>query len=335
MIRRVFLFCSLIGIFLPIGFAQSYYYRGIMGDGLPMQMQLQVKDNSITGSYFYDSYGIPISLTGRLEGAKVTLEEFQEIDGKQELNGTFSGFFSDSATDYAQSFTGEWVNPYGNLFQFSLNKIADYVSIDIEQARISLHSSYPYFVSPQLEPVNRLLQETFIQRQFDFLREGQDTLIAGEMRNGWLLDSSTEIAYSANDGLVSLLESIYAYTGGAHGNTGLVAHNLLVEGSGIRILELRDMFAPRTNFMSRVSPLLLEDLRLQEAAWVLDGTVSDLLEPDVQTFIINPQGLEFYFEPYLMGPYAQGSFKVLLPFEAIKDLIDASSPLYRFISVPN
>ena len=333
MIRYIILLLSCFCLLLSTGLAQSYYFRGIMGDGLAIQMQLDFQANNVTGTYYYDSNGLPISLIGSLDGSKLSLEEYQQLGDERDIRGTFLGYLSDSENDFIKRFSGEWVNPYGNLFQFSLNKIADYVSIDIEQDRISLHSRYPYFVDFRLEPINRLLQETFIQRQFDFLHEGQDMLKAGEIGAGWLLDSDTRIIYSSADGLVSLLETIYAYTGGAHGNSGFVAHNLLIEAGGIRILDLRDMFLPRSNFMALLGPLILEDLRRQGAAWVLDGTVTALQEPDLQTFSLSPRGLVFYFEPYLMGPFSQGSFEVFMPYEPLQSLIHDSSPVYRFLDI--
>lgn len=311
--------------------ADAFYYRGIMGDGLAVQMYLNIEDELATGSYYYDGVGIPLRLTGSFSGGLLSLDEYSEEQGESLLTGKLLGRFSESATDFFETISGEWVNPYANLFSFSLVKIAEFVTIDIEQSRIKASSSYPFFIQDSLEPVNRLLQETFIERQIDFLREGQDMLRAGELLNGWFLDSSVTISYSADD-LLSLEESIYAYTGGAHGTIGLVSHNLLLEASGLRILELRDMFARQTDFMAVLSPHILAELRQQEAAWVLDGTVTALHESDLRTFSISPRGLSFTFEPYLMGPYAQGSFEVLVGYDVLVSLIDPSSPIYRFMA---
>ncbi|MCA9838025.1 MAG: DUF3298 and DUF4163 domain-containing protein [Trueperaceae bacterium] len=320
---------SIFLLLSSLSLAESYYYRGIMGDGLPIQMQLELNDTEIYGSYYYDAYGIPIELRGSLEGARVNLAEFSQEEGETVQTGSFSGSFTDS--DFGQHFTGEWVNSYGNLFNFSLEKVADYVSVEVKQAQIEASNTYPYFTISRLEPINQLLQETFLQRQFDFVREGQDMLKAGELHNGWLLDSSTSIHYLSGDGLVSMLETIYAYTGGAHGNTGFVSHNLLLDSSGIRILELRDMFAARSDFMTVLSPLIIEDLRGQMASWVIEGSVTEVTEADLQTFVISPLGLEFYFEPYRMGAYVEGSYQVLLTYDRLLEFIDESSPLFRFL----
>jgi len=92
------------------------------------------------------------------------------------------------------------------------------------------------------------------------------------------------------------------------------------------------MFAARSDFMSILEPFILTDLRKQDAQWVIDGSVNALSEQDLSVFNISPLGLQFEFEPYLMGPWAQGSFSVLVPYNSLLSLIDKASPLHRFVN---
>lgn len=312
------------------GFTQSFYYTGIMGDGLAIQMELAFNGGQITGHYYYDAVGTPIRLEGSLDDTVVRLEEYVDTTDGTQLTGTFSGELLSSPESFATNLTGEWLNPYGNVFSFSLEKVAEYVDIDITQGRIETKSSYPYFSQAYAAILNTFSQDDFMQRQISFLREGQNLLDANELYNGWVLDGSTRIAYFSKD-FISLEEGFYLYTGGAHGNLALSSYNFSLTDNDLRILELRDMFAARSDFMAILEPFVLGDLRQQEAQWVLDESVASLTEQDLSIFTVSPEGLAFQFEPYLMGPFVQGSFEVLVPFEALLAVIDDRSPLYRFV----
>ncbi len=326
-----FFFYSLLILCLWLGIAQAerYYFTGIIGDGLSFQMQLDIDGQKVSGHYYYDMIGEPIRLEGLRDSAeRLTLREYIADSG--ESSGLFQGNLSSSLTDYADTFTGEWISLQGNVFNFRLNKVAEFVHFSIEQNRIQIKSTYPFFTSPTLQVVNQALQETFIQRQTDFLRQGQELAVAGELFSAWAFDCDIRISYSSPD-FISILENIYVYTGGAHPNTGFAVHNLLLEANGVRRLELQDMFRRGVNYSSLLSPLILDELRQQDAAWVLDGSVSFLAHSDLSQFTISPVGMTFYFEPYAVGPYVQGSFQVTLAFETLLELIDEGSPLWRFL----
>ena len=310
---------------------QSFYYAGIMGDGLAIQMKLTLDGQKVSGHYYYDQVGIPLRLEGKLEeDNRIRLEEYAEDINSSQLTGTFNGSLSSSMTEFGDTFTGEWVNNYGNLFSFSLKKIAEYVDFDLTQNRIETSSRYPYFIAPHTSTLNNLLQDDFIQRQTDFLHEGQEVLKANELYNSWTLDSTTQISYYSDD-LISLTDSSYLYTGGAHGYVVLDSYNFALNDMDIRILELRDMFTARADFMSLLNPFLIDRLGQQEAQWIIDGSISSFSEGELQIFTISPQGLTFHFEQYSVGPYVQGIFEVVVPYDVLASIIDESSPLLKFV----
>ncbi len=292
-------------------------------------MELEFSDAQITGSYYYESVGAILELQGAITNGAIRLEEYSEANEIAQLTGTFSGVLTTNEQNQNEQFTGTWANAYGNAFPFILNKLADYVDISMRQGRIHTTNRYPYFVRPGHAALNDYLQNTFIERQLDFFREGQDLLASHDLGAGWDLDSSLTLRYASTD-FVSMEETIYLFTGGAHGNIGLTSHNFMIEEAGLRILELRDMFAARVDFLTPLNQLILADLGRQNAAWVVDGAVTQLTEQDLQVFTVTPLGLNFLFEPYLMGPYAQGSFEVLVPFQSLPELINETSPLFRF-----
>ena len=46
-------------------------------------------------------------------------------------------------------------------------------------------------------------------------------------------------------------------------------------------------------------------------------------------FTFSKKGLEFHYHPYTVGPYTQGSFRVLLPMAEIRHLIFPGGPMSR------
>lgn len=67
--------------------------------------------------------------------------------------------------------------------------------------------------------------------------------------------------------------------------------------------------APTLECRQQVSTLLVAKLKNQELSWAEQGALDDLEEP---TFIPTPVGIEFHWDPYAVGSYAQGMPSVFL-----------------------
>lgn len=334
MIRRVIVLILLS--ILCLGLANDFhrfYYLGTIGDSLTVQMDLQIEGERVTGSYFYNRVGQPLDLEGTIDqDGNITLQEFTRPDtllGRQ-LTGTFEGTLSLDLTDYGSSFAGKWSRVSGELYPFELTKVAEYVRVSVAQSRISAISVHPFFIDKTLASLNQRFQEETLQGQFDFFTEGQQYALSGQIYHGWWLERSRDIAYVSHD-LISVAETIYVYTGGAHPNVGLAGYNYWLDDSGALRLTLNDLFRPGSDYMAVLSGFILEALAAQEALWVVDGTVSELTERILNdSFTITPQGLTFFFEPYLVGPYVQGTFSVLVPYEQLQSIIRQNGPLRGF-----
>jgi len=310
---------------------ERYYFTGTLDNDLRIQMDLTLKwsgkEAEVTGQYFYESLGIPLSLLGSADHDGNL--ELQETNPDGEVTGTFTGVFSSSPHEFASTLSGTWRGTDKEL-PFGLTKIAEYVFLEARQGRIETSSSFPFFTLGNTSVLNRYLKDKILGSQLDFFEEGQALAREGELFNGWYLDQQNAIHYVSSD-LVSLLSHISSYTGGAHGNTNFVVYNLALESNGeVRVLDLRDLFLPRVN-LGPLYRAVLGDLQEQEAAWVVEGSVSELSETDLALFTISPEGLSFAFAPYAMGPYVQGSFFVTVPYSRIAKLIDPQGPLARFL----
>ena len=79
-------------------------------------------------------------------------------------------------------------------------------------------------------------------------------------------------------------------------------------------------------WQERVEQLIRHELKAQKALWLKDVTRKELL---VGAFTFSKKGLEFHYYPYTVGPYTQGSFRVLLPMAEIRHLTFPGSPMSR------
>ena len=295
--------------------AERFYYFGSLGER-PVQMDLSLETASASGHYYYDAVGVPLDLEGTVtsEGVVRLSEYTQAVTtlGRQ-LTGTFEGVLESTSGTFGQTFSGEWHSPDGDTAPFNLTRVAEYAEVNFKQGSIEAKASYPVF-SGSFATSETRLQSNLTDSLFDFVREGQEVWLSGELFNGWTLEREQNITY-ASAGLVSIAETLSAYTGGAHPNTGLAAYTLYADGERVRSLSLKDFFLPEVDYLALLSPYVVNALLEQGAQWLVDGSVDGFTKDELSVVTVSPTGLTFGFEPYAVGPYAQGTFFVTVPFE--------------------
>jgi len=306
-----------------------HYYTGTLGDALAIQMDIQVKSNSVSGKYYYESRGIPLSLSGKIDlDGNIMLDEY---DDKQRKTGTFSG----NLVALQRNFEGTWASPDGKKnLPFKLEKVAEYVYLKAEHgSRIQSSASYPYLlISPALRNVSEELQKNMIDEYHQALREGQQNYVnEPEFFNGWGYGYDCAVVYHSEK-LVSLLATIYSYTGGAHGNIGYESSSFWIQDGKAIPLHLANLFLPNSVYLKVLSDYCIKELLKQGADWVVNGNVTSFKEEDLRAFTLSPRGIEFVFAPYAVGPYAQGSHSVTLPYKVVMNIVNSEGPLKRFVA---
>lgn len=110
----------------------------------------------------------------------------------------------------------------------------------------------------------------------------------------------------------------YAFTAGAHGNTTFEAINVGQDGNPIN---LQDLFQDGVNGQQQCSYAVVEQLlSTGRGSSVQTGDWRELTSEQAKNFVITPKGLLFLFGSYELGPYAEGTFKVEVPFSKIRGL---------------
>jgi hypothetical protein len=322
-------FVWLIGLFVLVGTAAAqpddvisrYYYSGTIGKKSPIQMELQVKDEMVSGHYYYNRFGKPLSLKG-------SRSEIEERDPKNRYTGQFNG----KVAVPHKIFEGHWSKPNGRTqLPFKLNKVAEYLFSNTRQGEtLEVSLSYPYFLStsPAWREINDALLKSIKQYPLEFITEARAFHAETDQRFYWFQQVDLSIEYYSET-LVSLLGKNHEYSGGAHGNFYYQSSNFWIQDNQAILLKLSDLFLP--GYKTRLSNECLKSLREQGASDVVNGDITGFKEEDLSRFSITPRGLTVYFDPYAVGAYAQGSFSVTIPYRKLKNVIDPEGPLKGFV----
>jgi hypothetical protein len=324
--RQFILFC-LIGIFMVVMKVEAddlmsrYYYSGTIAGTHPIQMELQVKGEKISGHYYYNNIGIPLSL----KGSRRKIEE-------HDPNNRYTGQFYSQLPVPHKILEGKWSTPEGSRqLPFKLNKVAEYLFSSKRQGEsLEVTLSYPYFLSTSLawQQVNDALVKSIKQYPLEFIYEARAYHAETDHQFHWFQQVDLSIEYYSET-LVSLLGKNREYSGGAHGNFYYQSRNFWIKENEAILLKLSDLFLP--GYIKPLSDECITSLQAQGASDVVKGQITSFKEEELSRFLITARGLSLYFDPYAVGAYSEGSFSVKIPYIKLKQLIDPEGPLKPFI----
>jgi uncharacterized protein YecT (DUF1311 family) len=155
---------------------------------------------------------------------------------------------------------------------------------------------------------------------------------AGELRGEqvWPYIQTYELQRPAADAVTVAISS-YAFAGGAHGYGGTSVS--LVDLRTGRKAPLADVFGPGDGWLQTLVPLVRSELKKQftddrpgfdEA--IEPANLAKLLR-DPSIYYFQAHRLQLIFNPYAVGPYVSGTFKVNIPYATLKPLFAANGPL--------
>lgn len=323
------------------------------------------------GSYFYESKGILLSLTGHYEHDRIELEAFSQQGS--EASEKFTGQFDDNGV-----FKGQW-QFQSKKFPFELKETYTNGSVQFQPITYTLSSKT--FPGKKVSPTVSVYQEFFLPLQYPnatalrFLRDSlsrqnrlktriytekaiqadlasqakkyvtqarQETV--EEQANGnyeekaesmfqYNRDQSNSIQVAFNSAsLLSIGFNSYEYSGGAH---GMYAVNYKVYDltSRKRIL-LKHLFKSGTD--AALKTLLIDyakqNFGLTAAQKLTEAGFFENILPLTENFYLTHKTITFTYVPYEVAPYAMGMVSVTIPYEKLKPLLKENSPVRRFWS---
>jgi hypothetical protein len=315
-------------------------------------MKLVRTGDQLAGSYFYQKIGTRIDLRGNVDkDGTLTLEEFDK-GGKQ--TGVFKGLWQVDATDGLITLAGNWSKPPNEKGSdkktaFSLHEEPIAFTGDVESTSkqinetdkklmYELSAQYPQFTggnNPNLEKFNQVARGLVTKKVAGFKKdmapaEGEEPRPEGSM------GSSLNVTYTlilAQDDLVSVKFDVGSYyQGAAHPNSYSDVINYDLKNG--KQLKLGDLFKPGSKYLQALANYSIADLKKQSKdKGLIDGEIENGAAPvakNYQSWIITKKGLGITFDAYQVGPYAAGPQFVMVPYSALKDVINPDGPIAQF-----
>ena len=335
-----------------IAVAQIKHFKGSIGSSLDLQMKLVRTGDQLAGSYFYQRVGTRIDLRGTVDkDGNMTLEEFDK-GGKQ--TGLFKGIWNVDPGDGLATLAGNWSKPPGEkdsdkktAFSVHEEPIAFTGDVDLVMKQIKesnkklnyeIDAHYPQITggsNPNFEKFNQVARASVTKKVAGFRKdlepkEGEEPPPEGSM--GSNLGVSYQVLL-AQDDLISVEFDIENYyQGAAHPNTFTEVVNYDLKNG--KQLKLADLFKPGAKYLQAIANYCIADLKKQAKDKSLqDDEIQNGAAPNAknyQSWTITRKGLGINFDAYQVGPYAAGPQYVLVPYSALKDLINPDGPVGQF-----
>ena len=329
---------------------QVKHFKGSIGTSLDLQMKLVRTGDLLAGSYFYQKVGTRINLRGSVDkDGNLTLDEFDQA-GKQ--TGVFKGIWSVDSNDGMITLAGNWSKPPGDKGSdkktaFSLHEEpisftgeVDLISKQIKESNKKLMyeiaAQYPQLTggnNPNFEKFNQVARAGVTKTVAEFKKDMTPQAGEEEPRPEGSMGSSLNVGYNialAQDDLMSIEFEVGSYyQGAAHPNSYSEVLNYDLKNG--KLLKLSDLFKPDAKFLQAIATYCIADLKKQGKD---KGLTDEEIEKgasaspkNYQSWTIMRRGLGINFDSYQVGPYAAGPQFVLVPYSALKDLINPEGPI--------
>jgi len=317
--------------------ADQAYFHGLMGEKTGFSIQIDPQTPGASGAVIYESSGqdgLSVSVTRRSRNGEFEWKEslYSRAEGQTRDTGRFAGTLSADG----KTARGDWTAKDGHkTLPFRLDRLARIHRLQGSDREVWV--SYPEFDAPRFGTLNAQLAAR-AKRQLQINRDWSQTQRKENREAGMPPESVAAISRSnecdvewMRPDLVSLGCREFEYAGGAHPNTESYSENYALDGGGKpRKLALRDIVRTSPAAMAQLSRLLIEDLKRQRASAVIDGSIKDFskeLGANGIPFTLLPRGVAFQFSPYVVGSYAEGSFRVVIPYRKVAALLNANGPV--------
>jgi hypothetical protein len=331
---------------------QTKYFKGSIGTSLDLQMKLVRTGDQLAGSYFYQKIGTRIDVRGNVDkDGNLTLEEFDK-GGKQ--TGIFKGIWQVDASDGRISLAGNWSKPANEKgsdkkIAFSVHEEPIAFTGDVElvsrqiketdkKLMYEVSAQYPQLTggnNPNFEKFNQTARALVTKKVAGFKKDmapkdGEEPRPEGSM------GSTLNVGYTvimAQDDLISVKFDVGSYyQGAAHPNSYTDVINYDLKNG--KQLKLSDLFKPGAKFLQAISNYTIADLKKQgKEKGLIDGDIESGAAPlakNYQSWNITKKGLNVTFDAYQVGPYAAGPQFVMVPYSALKEVINPEGPIAQF-----
>lgn len=331
--------------------AASFYkrYEGAIAEQ-PVVMYLEKDDTNYSGYYYYSKIGRPIELSGAAMG-KDSLQ-LQEYPVGNTYSDTQVPQLRCAFSD--EGITGEWSHAdkkhaislkekyASGSYGFDMKKYDDTAMLVNDPKSPVASSSYkiPWATghSENASWLNEQIKKSLditkasgdmdniirknTARYFENYRsdnaEEVQELAAKKEEFPYHLNYDETTNYSVRyneNGLVSIEQATYSYTGGAHGNYASIFANYDVENK--KELTLQDVITADSATLQKI---LEAQLRKDYNIPAPKPLTELLFDPHLATtgnFYLSEKGIGFLYNPYEVAPYVVGQIELFIPYTTL------------------
>lgn len=310
-------------------------YRGSVGSN-HIQMRLNIQGNKVSGTYFYDSVGEDLKLTGRLnDQGGLELSEFG-ANGKQTGKFTCKRRIADAIDDECK-----WTRADGTREAYVTleeQNVAFTNGLQITPKTISNRKtgvgvSYPQITSSgPLSPAAQSFNRRILALTQAAIKEFSPIDGRGSF------DTTYNILLATND-LVSIEMAEYYDGGGAHPNDRF--WSLTYDLSANKELKFDDLFKPGSDYTTAIAKFVVADIDRRMAAIEQDEARREGRAPkqreeslvsveqlsELSGWAMTPKGLVVYFDfPHVMAVFD----RTFIPYSVVNEYLKPSGPAARF-----
>ena len=313
--------------------AQTKDYRGEIGNS-HMQMRLQFNGSTVTGTYFYDSVGQQLKLTGQMT-AQGGLE-LKESDAKGKQTGKLVCKHFDDPIDAECAWTRA-DGTHESVVSLEPQHMAFTSGMEIQPKTIAnrktgVNVSYPeIFSKAPLGPAARDFNRRILEMVQTEIKK------FGPSDSGNSFDANYNVLLGTND-LVSVELAIYYDLGGAHPNNYFMS--LTYDLAANKEIKFEDLFQTGADYNTAIAKFLVADIdKRAYAVEQKDATdpkqvqkhdepiVSQDQLTELSGWGLTPKGLVVYFDfPHVMAYFD----KNIVPYGIVKQYLKPNSPAARW-----
>jgi len=345
--KQIFILLCILGS-LQTAFAQKatapvitryYVFTGTI-DKYPVTLHLYRINDKFSGSYYYNSTGEAIEISGDMDKNRFLKLTHEYYDQESNVTEILSGNFRDS------TFSGTW-SYKGKLLPFRVSQQKDNSGLTFDYIYTSgskklpkgeeynrteigydAATIWPTPASTQTATrlVKQIIYEAFGEKDGQgeigkiMLKEKNATLNTSPQKEDESIDyyigRKIKVAYQ-NEKLLTISNFLYVDGGGAHGNYGISYTCVdLVNNRKLDITDVLDTLACRETLRT----LLVKKFRAAYHVKNEEKTSEYLFHDDIPVsgnFSLTAKGIGFHYDPYEIGPYALGAVSIYISFKEL------------------
>ncbi len=192
------------------------------------------------------------------------------------------------------------------------------ITIAEETAGYSIDITYPVLCSPN---ANRIIRDHVTRSLSVFKMEFPEHDLT-EYRHKHQMMTDAAVWTAAQGLLASVKLQVMIFTGGAHPNNW--PETWVFDMTDGHVLELSDIFTNERDALIAIEPMVREVLMASLGEMYNSDMLDSGTTPtsaNYEAFILNDEGIAFFFAPYQAAPYAAGQQIVTIPYERLAEFL--------------